>query len=223
MVTDKPRLREPIRAIVPPYNGLSYLVEVIRKLSYTKHGHWENNQPTKTYRAWVGMKARCDNPNTIGWDNYGGRGIAYDPRWADFENFLADIGEIPEGYSLDRIDVDGNYCPGNVRLATATEQQRNRRDNVTATIDGQTKTLAEWSEISGIPKRTLFGRRERGWPDEKLLQKESGRETLVTIRGVTQPIKAWAKQSGLLSSTICKRLKAGWHTDDVLAPSQKAS
>jgi hypothetical protein len=85
-------------------------------------------------------------------------------RWRDsFENFLADMGERPPGKTLDRIDVNGHYEPGNCRWATNKEQCRNKRDNRFFTIDGVTKTLAEWCEIYGAPGGMVRGRIGCGW------------------------------------------------------------
>lgn len=82
---------------------------------------------TPTYTSWQAMRTRCENPRRIGFANYGGRGIAICERWHSFENFLADMGERPIGASLDRLNNDGNYEPGNCRWATRCEQNRNRR------------------------------------------------------------------------------------------------
>jgi hypothetical protein len=79
-----------------------------------------------TYNSWRSMKHRCDNPNDRYFAHYGGRGITYDPRWSSFDSFLADVGPRPFDRTLDRIDRDGNYQPGNVRWATASEQMKNR-------------------------------------------------------------------------------------------------
>jgi len=82
----------------------------------------------RTRTSWQMMLQRCTNPNATGYENYGGRGIAVCGRWrASFEDFLADMGERPEGRTLDRIDVDGNYEPDNCRWATPVEQRHNRR------------------------------------------------------------------------------------------------
>lgn len=82
---------------------------------------------TPSYQSWHDMKERCTNPNCKVYKYYGGRGISYDPRWEKFSNFYADMGEKPEGLTLDRIDVDGNYHKDNCRWEEWSVQVHNRR------------------------------------------------------------------------------------------------
>lgn len=93
--------------------------------SFTKHGMYN----TRTYHTWEGMKQRCLNPNATRYPSYGGVGVLLCKEWYDFDGFLKDMGERPEGKTLDRINPFGNYEPSNCRWATYKEQVHNRRRN----------------------------------------------------------------------------------------------
>lgn len=97
------------------------------KSTIAKKTELGNLYQSKEYHSWNSMKNRCNNSNLKEYKNYGGRGITYDKKWEDFREFYKDMGERPEGTTLDRIDVNGNYCKKNCRWATKEEQQRNQR------------------------------------------------------------------------------------------------
>ncbi len=99
-----------------------------------KHGHSINGIRTPTYGSWFNMKQRCLNLNNPAYHNYGGRGIKVCERWVKFENFLEDMGERPEGMTIDRIDNDGNYEPSNCKWSTRKEQSNNRKLNLTKEV-----------------------------------------------------------------------------------------
>lgn len=124
---------------------------------------------SRTYQAWADMKSRCSNPRQPKFAYYGGRGITVCERWLKFENFLADMGEAPEGLTLDRINNDGNYEPSNCRWATRFEQSNNTRLTSRITFNGATLSRSEWARRLGISSDTLAHRLKRGWPLEKAL------------------------------------------------------
>jgi hypothetical protein len=133
----------------------------------------ENHGMTGTpeHRAWKNMKTRCSNPNTGYHHRYGARGITVCPEWRDsFERFFADVGVRPtSGHTLERVDNDRGYEAGNVRWATRREQAQNRETNRRLTLDGVTRTLAQWPGIVGVKEATIYKRLKLGWTVEAAL------------------------------------------------------
>lgn len=118
---------------------------------------------TRTYKSWQSMRERCERPAHIGWRLYGGRGIRVCERWISFENFRADMGERPDGCTLDRIDVNGDYSPENCRWATRTEQGRNMRTNRIVIYHGEAMPICAAIERGTVAVGTVHARIRRGW------------------------------------------------------------
>lgn len=125
------------------------------------------SRQSRAYSSWENMKARCLNPNTPFYKYYGGRGITICESWLSFDNFFEDMGEAPKGLTLERIDSNKKYEPGNCRWATRKDQQNNRRSNRNISYKGETKSVTAWAEQLGINPNTLRNRLFRaGWSVE---------------------------------------------------------
>lgn len=120
----------------------------------TTHGKFG----TQIYRVWSNMLTRCTNPNHTQYKDYGGRGIKPCEEWLKFENFYADMGEIPPGMTLERRENDKGYSKNNCVWATQQQQSVNRRNNRVIEYQGVKKTLTQWAKDTGIPKSTLHNR-----------------------------------------------------------------
>lgn len=143
------------------------------KYAHRSFKHGMSN--SKLYYVWANMKNRCYNEKNIGYHMYGGRGIIVCAEWRDnFKAFYDYVSKLEhfneEGYTLDRIDNNGNYEPGNVRWATVKERSRNQSKNIFVDYNGEKLCLAEVAEILGMKYITLFKRYSRGWRGEQLFQ-----------------------------------------------------
>ena len=126
------------------------------------------------YDSYRGMMDRCYREKANNYADYGGRGIEVCSEWHDievFEQWVLSNG-YEKGLTLERIDVNGNYCPSNCRWATKKEQANNRRNTVFIEYEGETHTISEWAEIRGIKRSTLNNRYVRGYTGDKLFAKE---------------------------------------------------
>lgn len=133
------------------------------------HGFSRGENKHPLYATWNCMRQRCTNPNYTDYHNYGGRGIKVCERWDDFLNFQEDMGVRPKGYTLDRKNNNKDYCPENCIWSDKKSQNRNKRTNHFLELNGEKKTMVEWSEILNLPFYVLAGRSKRGWSDEKTL------------------------------------------------------
>jgi hypothetical protein len=127
---------------------------------------------TRLYKIWYGMLERCYKPTHVAFGSYGGRGIVVCGAWKNdvtvFYRWAVNNG-YSDGLTMDRIDVNGNYCPENCRWATWEQQNNNKRDNRVIEYHGLKKTLSEWAKLAGIDKRILHRRLAVGWNLEKAL------------------------------------------------------
>lgn len=143
-----------------------------------KHTH--DMSKSKLFYTWCNMRHRCLNFNRPDYQYYGGRGITVCSEWeASFNAFKdwAFNNGYQEGLTIDRIDVNGNYEPTNCRWVTRIEQANNMRTNLLITVDGITKTAAEWGRVTGVKASLISERIRKGWPPQKAIAKYDYRKS----------------------------------------------
>jgi len=167
---------------------------------------------TPEYVAWCKMRDRCNRESGKDYKDYGGRGIKVCDEWSDFTAFYNYIGDRPSAkHSLDRIDVNGNYEPGNVRWATPMTQGNNTRRNRFLVFNSVRKTVSEWSADTGLSLCAIHSRLDRNWDVEKTLttpvRKMTIREgALIDFNGESLTLKKWSQRVGVKYTTLHKRI-----------------
>lgn len=172
------------------------------------------------YRSWSHMKGRCYNPTDTFYKNYGGRGITICEEWRkSFSAFYKYMGTKPHKTdSIDRINNAGNYEPGNVRWADRKTQNNNKKTNHFITINGTTKSIAQWAKTKKVPQYLITNRLRRGWsPQDAVIKKNYNYSRPVTVNRVTKTAVQWSKITGIRSSVINKRLRRGWSPEDAIS------
>jgi hypothetical protein len=179
----------------------------------TKHGKWK----TRAYTSWSGMMKRCYSESTKHYSRYGGRGITVCERWHTFENFIADMGEPNDGFSIERIDNNAGYSPENCKWATTAEQARNRRSTVIIEHDGLRMCLQDWADHVGLPVARVRARIKIGWTHdqalgfeprarEATLLKSQRKEEAIALRRQGLTHRQIAEKIGIDSSVVCRYL-----------------
>lgn len=193
------------------------------KKANTTHGM----ASSQIYQIWFNVLRRCNDPRRSEFYLYGGRGIRVCKRWEKFENFLADMGERPEGMSLDRKDNDGDYKPSNCRWATAEEQARNKSTNRLLTYEGRTMPLAAWADDVGIRASVIAARIDGcGWSVGDALTtpvlapgKRKKNNVELTYEGRTMILSDWAREVGIPKVTLWYRIFVSkWPVERALVP-----
>lgn len=174
---------------------------------------------SRLYITWNNIKNRCYRTSRKDYKNYGGRGITVCEEWRNsFQAFYewAMANGYREDLTIDRINVNGNYEPSNCRWVDLKTQANNTRRNHYITYKGETHTIAEWSDITGISIAALVHRIERGWSVEEMLTVGDANRTMVTYNGETRSLTDWSKITGIKYSTIRGRARAGMSVEKIL-------
>ena len=153
------------------------------------------------------MRGRCYNKNNINYDRYGGRGISICKRWDSFENFHSDMGDPPDGFTLDRVNNNGNYEPNNCRWATRKVQANNKENNHYESLDGETLTISQWSEKTGISESVIHRRLGSGWTfEESVKTVVAPAQKVIKYKDQEKTVKEWSIYLNIPTYIIRNRL-----------------
>jgi len=183
--------------------------------------HGMTNSPE--YTTLRKMKERCYSKNCPEYSYYGGRGIKICDRWLEpngqgMLNFYTDMGPRPsKEYSIDRIDVNGDYTPENCRWTDIYTQANNKRSNNYLTFNGETKTLTTWANELGIEPKTLFTRIYDGWGIEKALSTPTIKPKTYSLGEKELSLKEWSEEINIPLKTLEMRLSTGWSIEDTFS------
>jgi hypothetical protein len=179
-------------------------------------------QHQREFRSWQAMRSRCLNESSDNFRLYGGRGITICEEWDSFETFLIDMGPRPDGHTLDRIDVNGNYNKSNCRWATPSQQSRNRRVNRYVEYNGERLCVAELAERVGMNANTLYIRLDDGLSIDGAVEegrrrpKSKAKATLIDLDGKSVSLEDLSKRFDIKLSTLVSRLKNGWSVNEAI-------
>ncbi len=179
------------------------------------------------FYTWRNIRRRCLNEHDPWFPSYGGRGIKICRRWQkSFRSFLIDMGRKPApGYSIERKDNDGDYCPENCVWATGKQQQQNTRRNRLIEFNGESLCVTEWARRFDLHPMVIKSRLELGWTIKEALTtrpwKRHRSKFTATIGGKTQSIRKWAYELGVRIALVYGRIYRGWSPEDALTKPRK--
>ena len=188
---------------------------------------------TKFYKKFYGMKSRCYNPNNKRYKNYGGRGIKVE--WNSFEEFKNDMYDSylqhikkygEKNTTIDRIDVNGNYCKENCRWATIKEQNQNTTRNIVIKYKDKEYTVNELSKIIHISSKCIYERLSLGWSIEKIIkknkkEKSNNYDVLITYRSETHNLSEWSEITGIPVGTLSYRYNKNFSVENIFKKKKK--
>lgn len=175
----------------------------------------------KEYRIWKAMKSRCYSPSQKN-SYYQKDGIQVCDKWRNnFNAFLEDMGPLPaDDYSIERIDIYGDYCPENCTWILGKDQMKNRRNVPQYTYNGETHCLMDWSRILGFNIHCVRGRIRRGMPFEKAITDDPYHRQ-IEINGEKKTVTEWCKFYGINSGSVFSRIHEGWDVKDAILKNQQ--
>lgn len=205
---------------------MAYEFRPLENKIYKEHGNAKHGMSrTPFYRCWICMRQRCTDPNVPAYKNYGGRGISVCDEWNDFEKFKEDMYESynihfnkhgRKNTTLDRVNVNGNYCIDNCVWATKAEQSINKRNNRFIEFNGETKTMTEWAKEFNVTSQSIYRRSEHGTPIDKKHYKN-----IVEINGKQMSLMEVSKKYSLSYGSLYYRYLKGIRDESILNQLQK--